>query len=241
MGWFARLLGKVSTSKSSEPTEMQAYGRCVVSEEDMRSYYSGDKTECSFCGKELKVYLAERHSITTVCVLASPRLYAIQFDDFQNVKPFDPKVLPHAALRCVECSTVSCWDCSGKKGSTCPTCGCYGQPFWFTHLRTTPLYAGEYTSMYNYAVDLQKRQDVSAALSNYWVVLLFPRKNGDEAYSDGATILESMGDLRCLERKFATAIDCYRIALTIAKDAYGGGHPQTKRIENRISAAKRSV
>jgi tetratricopeptide (TPR) repeat protein len=225
MEFLNRLLGR--DRANSPRTESQKEGARVyvsVSNDEVKNYYSGDKVNCSLCSKDITVYLAERHSIVTLSIPNSPKLYAIQFDDFGNLKPFDTNVLQKVALRCIECSTVFCWNCSCNRGTQCPRCSNYGQPYWFTHLRTSPLYPDEYTKLHDYAISLHRKGQHIEALEYYRNVLLFPKKVKEAPYSDGATILTHMGNIYDALQQFQQAINHYEMALTILKDAFGDKH-----------------
>jgi hypothetical protein len=127
------LLDKIFRSGGRSAGTAAAHPVSSVPPGNVKDFKDGDLVECRICHRRLTVSLSETSGLQLAGVPGGGRFFPIRIRSgkMTDLTGADVKGI---ALRCKNCSGVFCWDCSHGKSPSCPSCGSFGNPYWFTHV-----------------------------------------------------------------------------------------------------------
>ncbi len=105
-----------------------------VPQSRLKNFNNGDLVKCRVCNQRLTVELAETRGLKIAAEPGGGKFFPIKVDSSGKMIDLTNRDVRGIALRCKNCSDVFCWNCSHSKSPSCPSCGNFGAPYWFTHV-----------------------------------------------------------------------------------------------------------
>jgi hypothetical protein len=130
MGLFSRFSHRGKSSSGNISSEIVS----SVPQSRLKDFNNGDRVKCRICNQQLNVQLAETTGLRIAAERGGGTFFPIKIDSAGKMVDLTARDVQGIALRCKSCSDVFCWNCSHSKSPSCPSCGKFGEPYWFTHV-----------------------------------------------------------------------------------------------------------